>query len=432
MKSVLQNTYADSGAKIFRWAKLLAVTGMSQLLVQALGFVCGIIIIRMLSTHEYGLYVVANTAVGTMSVLADGGISTGVMSIGGKVWKDKVALGEVMSTGMDLRRKFAAGSLVVAVPLMIFLLSQHESNWIMIALIAFATIILFLTALTSALLQVPAKLLQDIVPLQKNLVKYNVFRLLASGLGLVFFPFAFIAIIATAVPQFWSNINLRRISSHYADWHQKPKREIREVILSFVKKLLPGSAYYCISGQLSIWLISFFGSTPSVAQVGALTRLTMVLSIGSVLINTLIVPRFARLINDRSVLLGYFLKIQMLLLVMTAIVLSVSWIFSDQILWLLGHRYANLNHELLLCVVGGCLNLAVGINYILNSSRGWLFHPLIGISIGIGGIVAGVSIVDVSTLRGILIFNIFTGVVGLFVHPLYGFLKIRSLKQQVV
>jgi hypothetical protein len=79
-------------------------------------------------------------------------------------------------------------------------------------------------------------------------------------------------------------------------------------------------------------------------------------------------------------------------------------------------------------VIGSCLNVIVGLNYILNSSRGWLLHPIISIGIGIVGIVGGVSLVDISTLQGILLFNIFTGVVGLFVHPLYGLVKIASLK----
>jgi hypothetical protein len=51
-------------------------------------------------------------------------------------------------------------------------------------------------------------------------------------------------------------------------------------------------------------------------------------------------------------------------------------------------------------------------------------HPVIGISLGIAGIILGILTIDVSTLRGVLLFNIFTGVVGLFIHPLYGFLKI--------
>ena len=94
----------------------------------------------------------------------------------------------------------------------------------------------------------------------------------------------------------------------------------------------------------------------------------------------------------------------------------------------MGGNYSTLKTELVLATIGGCLNLAVGINYILNSSRGWLLHPAIGIAIGIGGIISGVMLVDVSTVTGVLYFNIFTAIVGLFVDPLFGFVKIAFLK----
>lgn len=71
------------------WAKLIAITGSAQVMVQAIGFISGILVIRLLPTHEYALYTLANTMLGTMTLLADGGIATGVMSQGGKVWQDK-------------------------------------------------------------------------------------------------------------------------------------------------------------------------------------------------------------------------------------------------------------------------------------------------------------------------------------------------------
>ena len=81
--------------KAVTWFKLISITGGAQLIVQAIGLVSGIIVIRLLSTSEYGLYTLANTMLGTMIILADGGISAGVMAQGGKVWQDKNQLGIV-------------------------------------------------------------------------------------------------------------------------------------------------------------------------------------------------------------------------------------------------------------------------------------------------------------------------------------------------
>src|SRR5690349_4585514 len=83
--------------RFYELSKLVTITGGAQALVQGAGLICGILIIRLLPTNEYAFYTLANTMLGTMTVLADGGISTGVMAQGGKVWQSKAELGTVLS-----------------------------------------------------------------------------------------------------------------------------------------------------------------------------------------------------------------------------------------------------------------------------------------------------------------------------------------------
>ena len=411
-----------------QWGKLVTLAGLSQIVVQAVGFLGGILVIRLLPTQEYALYILANTMVGTMTVLADGGISQGVTANGGKVWRDREKLGVVLATGLDLRIKFGIASLCVASPIMFYLLTSHQANLMTALLILLAVVPAFFGALSGSLLQVAPKLQQDIFPIQKNQVMVNLIRFVLLSVSLFALPFAWIAILASGVPQLWANARLKRISLPYADWTKHPDTQVRQDILRFVKRILPGSIYFCISGQITIWLISLFGSTAAIAQVGALGRLAIVLSLFTILINLLVTPRFARLAEDKRVLLEWFGRIQVYLFSFGAIMVAVVWIFPEQILWILGSRYGGLESELMLCFIGSSLNLIVGINYTLNTSRGWLLSPVIVIAVGLAGIVLGILLVDISTLRGVLLFNIFTGVVGLFIHPLYGFLKIRSLQ----
>lgn len=411
-------------ATVLQRGRLLTVAGFSQLVVQAAGFACGIVVIRLLPTDEYALYILANTMLGTMGVLADGGISMGVTAQGGKVWRNPERLGAVIATGLDLRKKFGVASLVVALPLMYALLTQHGAPLWMALLIILAIIPAFFSTLSAALLQVAPKLQQDIVSLQKNQVTAHLMRLALLTSTVFIFPFAFVAILAGGIPQIWANLKLKAIAFKYAYWNQEPDLEVRTEILRFVRRILPGSIYFCFSSQLTIWLISIFGSTMAIAQVGALSRLVLVLTMFNILVNLLIIPRFARLATDRRTLLDWYVRIQTYLICACATLIGIVWIFPHEVLWVLGPRYSALHQELLLCFVGGTLNLWVGINYALNTSRGWLMHPVIGISIGIAGIIAGLLLMDVSTLRGVLWFNIFTGVVGMLVHPLYGLLRI--------
>lgn len=413
--------------RVVSWIRLITITGSAQLIVQALGLLSGIIIIRLLPTHEYALYTLANTMLGTMTILADGGISSGVMSLGGKVWQDKKALGIVLATGLDLRRKFAIGSLLIAVPFLFYLLRHHDASWGMTILLILSIIPAFYTALSGTILQIAPKLNQDIVPLQKNGILSN-----AARLGLIFtlfiFPWAFIAVLSSGVAQLWTNQNLKKISRGYADWKQLPDRAMRAEILVFVKRLLPGSIFFCVSGQITIWLISFFGNTTSVAQIGALGRLGMTLSVVSVLLSTLVIPRFARLPDEKGLLLKKILQLQLGLFAIGLMIMVVVFLFPSQILWVLGKEYRNLQSELILSMAGNCIGLVAGMSFGLATIRGWALHPLIQIPATLAAIVAGILLIDISTLTGILKFNIFVFVVEILMSYINFAVRISKIQ----
>ena len=128
---------------VLEWIKIITITGSYQVIVQALGILCGILVIRMLSIEEYALYTLANTMLGVMSVLSDGGVSSGVMAQGGKFWKNKEKLGSVLKTGLILKKQFAIFSLLSITPLLIYLLSHNGANWKNILLIVLAVFLVF-------------------------------------------------------------------------------------------------------------------------------------------------------------------------------------------------------------------------------------------------------------------------------------------------
>lgn len=413
---------------IVNWGKLISVTASAQIMIQALGFASGILIIRLLPVEEYGLYTLANTMLGTMTVLADGGISTGIMSQGAKVWQSKEKLGAVLATGLSLRRKFAIGSLIVAIPVLIYLLIHNNASWLTSVLIVASLIPAFLAALSDSLLEIVPKLHQDIFPLQKNQVSVGVFRLLLIGLTMFIFPWAFIALLANGIPRIFGNIKLRKIADGFIDKTQKSDPVVQKEILQIVKRILPGAIYFCVSGQITIWLISVFGNTTAVAQLGALGRLAMLLNIVSVLINTLIVPRFARLEpRKKDLLKKVFYTVALVLLISIVLILLVA-IFPTQILLILGNAYKDLTKAMILSVLIGCINLGTGVFISFSASRGWIINPFLMMIFNIFSTVFPLFFVDVSTLDGVLMLSIFSSLWGLLVYGGYTFLKILKLE----
>ncbi len=133
--------------KLFDWVKLISITGGAQILIQAIGMISGILIIRMLPTNEYALYTLANTMLGTLMMLTDSGISSGVMSQSGKVWEDKERLGIVLATGLNLRRKFALVVIIIMTPFLLYILMTNGASWFTAILLAVSLIPAFTTSL---------------------------------------------------------------------------------------------------------------------------------------------------------------------------------------------------------------------------------------------------------------------------------------------
>jgi hypothetical protein len=238
MKKLVLQIYSNPKySKAFEWGKLISVTGFAQILVQLISFICGILVIRLLPTQEYALYTLANAMLGTMILLADSGVSTGVMAQGARVWENEEKLGTVLVTGLDLRKKFAIGSLVIATPALLYLLRHHGASWLMSVLIIASLVPAFFTGLSGTLLEIVFKLRQNIIPLQKIQVMNNAGRLALLASTLLIFPWTFVALLAAGLPQIWANMRLRNLSADYVSWNQKPDNAVRKELLFLLSVL---------------------------------------------------------------------------------------------------------------------------------------------------------------------------------------------------
>lgn len=412
-----------------KWGKLLGVTGGAQLLIQGTGFLCGILIIRILSTDQYAYYTLANTMLGTMTVLADGGISTGVMAEGGQTWKDRKNLGAVLATGMHMRRQFAVGSLLVSLPILYYLLHQQGLLWWQSGLLIACLTPTFWAALSGSLLQIVPKLHQDINQLLKINVSINVARLVILVPTLMAFPFAGAAILAAGVSQVGGNLQLRKLSLKNADWKQPLDPTYRKKILETVKKILPGSIYYCISGQITVWLIAIFSDTEGIAQIGALGRLMMLLTLVRLSVDMLIVPRYARLKNDKRLIILRFFQVLGIVSLMSFAIVGFVYLFPEQCLWILGKKYMDLHYEVFLITVSSCLGMLSGIAHMMSSSRAIIPNPYLFIFTIISAqAFALFFLVDYTTVAGVIQFSMFAYLINI-IYRLIHFLRGTLLKK---
>lgn len=418
----------NKNVKVNTWIKLIAVAGSGQMIVQILSLASGILVIRLLSTREYAFYTIANTMLGTMTVLADGGIGAGVMAQGGKIWQDKDKLGTVLATGLHLRKIFAIGSLLVSIPILLFLLFKQNASIYEALIIVLTLIPAFYAALSDSILEIGPKLHQAIKKLQYNQVKVALIRLVFTVTSVFIFPWTAVLLLANGIPRIYGNISLRKIAYSFASKSQEVNDLIKKDILKVVKRMLPEICYYCLSGQLNIWLISLFGSTTALASLGALGRLAMLFTFFSTLFNILIVPRFARLPDQKHKMLRYVVFIFLGIMFISGAAILISYFFADNILLILGNKYLGLHKELILSVINSCVSILSGSFFSLLISRGWAIHPVPYILINIITTIVAALTLNVSSLQGVLYFNISISVVQSIVLIGYCLYKINSHK----
>jgi hypothetical protein len=176
-------------------------------------------------------------------------------------------------------------------------------------------------------------------------------------------------------------------------------------------------------------LISIFGKTKSIAEIGAISRLSILLSLISYIIGVLVIPRFAKLVSNKKLLLKYFIQIMLITVLLLTIINMGVYLFATNILWILGKEYNYLTYELLLSMIGSCFALLYGIAFLIYSSRGWAINPFYSISLSLLSVIFGCYIFDISNLRGVLLLNIFTNIVQFFLHFGYAIYKINKVEE---
>src|SRR5438046_10050730 len=101
---VLQSPYLR---RLIRSGRVVGSFVTVQVIVQMIGFLSGILLIRVLDQREYAFFTIANTMQGTLNLLADIGISIGLVSIGGRVFQDRRRFRELISTVCDVRHRLS-------------------------------------------------------------------------------------------------------------------------------------------------------------------------------------------------------------------------------------------------------------------------------------------------------------------------------------
>jgi O-antigen/teichoic acid export membrane protein len=412
---VLNEASAPVIRRALHRARVVGKFAVVQGIVQIVGFLSGILLIRHLDQREYAYFTIANTMQGTLNTLADIGISVGLVSIGGRVWQDQNRFGQLIKTASNLRRKLGAIAAIVITPILFFMLVKNGAplpyTFVLIALVLAGLAV----QLALGVLGVVPRLRSDIGRIQTiDFVGAAVRLVVLVALMYLFLNSAVAVAVgsATLFVQYWM---LRRYAARVIDFDAPENEEDRSAMQRFIRHLAANAVFFCFQGQITIFLLGFFGRVNSIAEVGALGRLGMVFTVLTNLLTNVFGPAFARC-QDPKRLRWQYAAIVGGVTAFSLVLIAAAALFPGAFLFVLGAKYAHLERELLLMVGGAVVGALTGTFWTLNASKAWIAGSWLYIPLTVGTQILLIPITDFSSVRSVLMFNLLSAVPNLVLN----------------
>ena len=413
-------------ARLARWGLVIIEFGAVQAAVQLLGALAGLLIVRSLSKSEYALFAIANSMQTTCNLLADCGIGIGLRAIGGRVWNDRRRFGELLATALSLRQSLAAISFAVSLPIAGWMLWRNGADPWQIAGFVLALIAGVVPLLSSSVHAVSPQLHGEYRRIQSLDLGTSALRVLLVGALAVSKINALLAVTVGVLGNWLQAIFFRRWAYQHADPQAGINTDQRRELIGFSLQWLPNIIFFCFQGQVTLLILSLFGSSTNIADLTALSRLAMLFTVFSAITTTLFAPRFARC-QDRAMLQSLYLTLVGAALLMLLPVFLSVWLWPQPFLWLLGESYHGLASECVWVVGAGSIAQLGTVMWSLNSSKGWIGWQSVGyIPAILAAQVSAVLYLDLSQFQHVLLFNLFTAAAPLPMYVLDAWRGLRT------
>jgi O-antigen/teichoic acid export membrane protein len=395
-------------------AKTLARFTTLQTLVQAIMALSGFLIVRVLSKSEYAAYTIAASLQTLLNALTDCGIGWGMNAVGGPIWNDSSRLRGLIQIALRLRGYLTIVAVPMTVASAVYLLRKNGVSWsntVTLTAIVIGTIWgTFLTTIYGTSLRLRALY----TTVQKlDLLNACLRLVLIAALAFAFLN-AILAVLVTAITLTIEGILLRKKTEQVLDTEPKPEESDRRSLIGLMKKQAVATLFFAYQGQITIWIISIFGSTDRVADVGALTRLAVIFAIIGSVVTGLAAPTLARC-NSLQTLVRLFLFELSIYITFATALLIVSLVFPGTLLWILGGKYASLTREVPLLVGTAIIGGLITVIHSLALSRGWIWQTWIIPMITLTVQLSSAAFLPLNTVAGVLWFGIVSSLPALLI-----------------
>ncbi len=419
-----------------RRSRVLLVYFTGQGLVQFTNLLTGLLLLRWLAVDNYAQFIVAFSFQVTLGFLTDLGFSGTIIALVGPRGNDPAVIGSYIRSGRHIRNVMLLCLTPVAALFYAQIVRQH--HWATLtSVILFASIVasIYFSGMISYY-GAPLLIRGRLSHYYRNQFAGSLFRILTCGaLYLIGSLSAWTASWVNALGFLVIGSLNAHESRRFVKLPAHPDPKTTRQMMQYVLPTMPSLIFFALQGQISLFLISFFGRTRSIAEVGALGRLGQLFLMLSGFNAAVIEPFMARLPEQR-VLRSYLI----IVLIACAICVPICCLgFFDPkvLLLLLGPRYASLQRETGWLVLSSCVGYLVGVLWIMTAARRWIYWTTTWTSIGL---ILTVQILFLclfrvdSTLNAIL-FGLATNaayLLSVLINSVFGFIRGPRIQIQAI
>lgn len=397
----LRNKAKDRSHLTGKMSTRLIKYALVQGSAQVLAFATGILLVRTMDKHEYAQYSIAVAFVAAITLVAESGLNSVLMSRGAEVREKQNLLSSLFATAMRFR--FAVGSPLILIGsiAIILLLAYNEMPPHVLFGSGVIVIAILFTTMTSSTLLTFHRLNLSTELIQRTSLGITALRLLVI-IGLIAIVELNVPVVLTVslLCALGTTLIYRKAASRFLDFKADKSPSDWAAFKLGAKRTLPMNILLVLSEQSILVFLSLFGTPEVIANVSALSRF----SIAFVMINMLIADIGAPLIarsnsgaaavgKKFSIILGSYLALAGLLIV-------AVYSMAPLLLSLLGNKYAGLETPLLIIAAGSAV-LNVGYAFSsMNQARGWTKYSWVYLPLIVIWATFGLLIFDLTTTQG--------------------------------
>lgn len=374
-----------------------------QSLVLGLNALTGFLIVQSLDKSSYAVYTIIFSFLSVFVNLTNIGITPAMSGLGGKIWSDPDRLRALLNSALHWRQKIGLWALL---PFAGYCTWQLTEIGMPLPALAGLVVLLLVAAnvqIQTAFYAIVLQLNQAVLRLQRNellfvLVKLaGIATILWTG-GSVLFLIGWIVLCL-----FFNLLANQKLASSFLAKHTRKDRQYLSEIKAIIRSNWVRTLYWSFEGQISILLCALFATTETIADIGALGRLSVLFTLFQAFILNYSLPEMAKT-QERAQLFRQTRKVLLMCVILIVPVLAWSVVHPASLLFLLGDSYQTLSGNLFQFLLAMAIGQLATVVYQICAAKAWIHLNRYYVPLALPIQAALLVLLDLSRLDQVILF----------------------------